>query len=68
MGLILKKEKSVIYDYFGSTFYDELHSQLEYRFVMIGYSKNNRLLFVSYTDTDNNIRLISARKATKNER
>jgi len=47
-GIDFEEAKSAFYDYFANTFYDEKHSQIEDRFVIIGYSKNNRLLFVSF--------------------
>ena len=48
--------------------YDPLHSEYEDRFVLIGNSFKNRLLVVVHTERGDNIRIISARKATKNER
>jgi hypothetical protein len=36
--------------------------------VQIGISHKNRLLVVVHTERENNIRIISARKATKKER
>ena len=47
-------------------YYDELHSNGEERFQVIG--KVNEILFVVYTERRERIRLISARKATKTER
>ena len=46
---------------------DEEHSFDEERYVSIGLSTNGRLLMVAHTDRQGRIRLISARKATKNE-
>jgi uncharacterized protein len=50
------------------TFDDPLHSVEELRFLSIGYSIKQRLLVVVYTERNYNIRIISARLATKNER
>ncbi len=50
------------------TIYDPLHSEKEDRFVLIGNSFKNRLLVVVHTERGDNIRIISERKATKNER
>lgn len=50
------------------TIYDPLHSDEEERFVLVGSSYKNRLLVVIHTERGNKIRIISARKATKNER
>jgi uncharacterized DUF497 family protein len=49
------------------TFLDEEHSDDEERYITIGLSNKNRLLLVAHTERDNTIRIISARKATKNE-
>ena len=48
--------------------YDPLHSEEEERFVLIGNFHKNRLLVVIHTERGDNIRLISARKASKKER
>ncbi|NIU01256.1 MAG: BrnT family toxin, partial [Nitrosopumilaceae archaeon] len=50
------------------TIYDPLHSDEEDRFVLIGSSHKNRLLVVVHTERGDHIRIISARKANKNER
>ena len=50
------------------TEHDDLHSQDEQRYKTIGYSVKNRLLVVVHTDRGNVIRIISARKANKQER
>ena len=47
---------------------DPLHSSDEKRLVLIGMSYNNRILVVVHTERGDNIRIISARKATKKER
>ncbi|MBU4354826.1 MAG: BrnT family toxin [Proteobacteria bacterium] len=48
--------------------YDPLHSEAEDRFVLLGNSHKDRLLVVVHTARGDNIRLISARKASKKER
>ena len=50
------------------TISDPLHSHEEDRFILLGFSENNRLLVVTHTDRNDRIRIISARKATKQER
>jgi uncharacterized protein len=50
------------------TFYDDAHSYQEQRFATIGMSDQGRVLVVSHTVIGENIRLISARKATPRER
>ena len=47
---------------------DPLHSRDEKRLVLTGMSYNNHLLVVVHTERGDNIRIISARKATKKER
>ena len=59
---------TVFSDTLSVTINDPLHSDDEDRFVLIGNSSNNRLLLVVHTERGNKIRIISARKATKNER
>ncbi len=49
------------------TVIDEEHSTDEERYITIGLSNKNRLLLVAHTERDDRIRVISARKATKNE-
>ena len=44
------------------------HSLTEARLLIMGTSNKNQLIVVSYTERGDKIRLISARKATKNER
>ncbi len=59
---------TVLNDEFAAYLYDDFHSFKEERFLMIGYSYKNNLLFVSFTERNGIIRIISSRKATKNER
>lgn len=49
------------------TFLDDEHSIDEERYITIGLSNKNRLLMVAHTEHKNDIRIISARKAVKNE-
>ena len=49
--------------------YDEAHSDTEDRYITIGEINGVAIIvFVVYTERDDAIRLISARKATKQER
>lgn len=61
--------QSVFYDEFAVQFFDEEGSESEDRFLMLGFSDEARLLIVCHCERDqgNIIRIISARKATKNE-
>jgi hypothetical protein len=64
-----EEAKTVFYDEFALEFYDEAHSEWEDRFLMLGLSNKLNLLLIChcYRETTGNIRIISARKATKNE-
>jgi len=67
-GVTFDEAKSVFYDTFALISLDVEHSITEERFSIIGYSKSNRILFISYSEKNEVIRIISARKTTKNER
>ncbi len=55
-------------DTFSLSIDDPLHSDDEQRYILIGKSYKNRILIAIHTEKGNNIRIISARKATKKER
>ena len=63
-----KEASTVFNDMFAHYSYDPDHSIIEDRFILIGYSTKNRLLFVSYTERNEKIRIISSRLATFKER
>ena len=70
-GINFEEAKSVFYDEFALQFYDSDDSDLnEDRFLMLGKSSESRVLIVCHCERNsgNTIRIISARKATKNER
>ena len=48
-------------------FADPDHSIEESRFIVMGRSKQGRLLVVAYTERSDAIRIVSARKATRQE-
>ncbi len=60
---------SVFSDELAIEFYDEEHSEWEDRFLMLGLSNKLNLLLIChcYRESSGTIRIISARKATKNE-
>ena len=68
-GVSFEEAQSVFYDEFAVQFFDEENSASEDRFLMLGLSDEARLLIVCHCERDqgNIIRIISARKATKNE-
>ncbi len=49
------------------TFLDDEHSFDEERYITIGLSNKDRLLMVAHTEREDRTRIVSARKATKNE-
>lgn len=55
-------------DTLSLTIHDPLHSDEEDRFTLIGNSVKNRLLVIVHTVRGDKIRIITARKVTKNER
>jgi len=67
-GVSFDEAGTAFRDTLSLTIYDPLHSEAEDRFVLMGNSHKNRLLVVVHTVMGDNIRLISARKASKKER
>ena len=59
---------TVFGDRLSITVVDPDYSTGEARFVTIGESNQNQLLVVCHTDRGDNIRIISARRATRRER
>ena len=68
-GISFDIAQSVFYDDNARLIYDPDHSETEDRFIIIGLSKKLNILVVNhcYRKNDEIIRIISARKATKNE-
>jgi uncharacterized DUF497 family protein len=69
-GVSFDEAGSVFYDEHAIQFFDELHSEAEDRFLMLGVSKQLRILVVVHceAETEGIVRIISARKATAKER
>jgi len=67
-GVSFEEASTAFRDPLSLTIDDPLHSRDEERWVLIGMSYNNHLLVIVHTERRNNIRIISARKATKKER
>jgi uncharacterized DUF497 family protein len=65
-----EEAKSVFYDENARLISDPDHSEREDRFILLGLSNRLRMLVVvhTYRKSDEIIRLISAREATKRER
>ena len=69
-GIAFEEALTVFYDDNAILFDDPDHSEFEDRFLIIGITNSERLCIVShcYRGADDDIiRIISARKATKNE-
>ena len=69
-GVSFEEAQSVFLDENAVQFYDEVHSDGEDRYIMVGLSSHLRVLLVVHTfrKEDGVIRLISARKPTAKER
>jgi uncharacterized protein len=67
-NLSFQEAATVFDDSLSVTFPDPDHSIGESRYVIIGMSRSGQLLVVSHTDRENRTRIISARRATRQER
>lgn len=67
-GVEFEEAQAVFLDPFARTKYDPDHSREEHRFIILGYSKRNRLLVVCYALRESRFRLINARRANRKER
>jgi uncharacterized DUF497 family protein len=67
-GISFEEAVTVFSDPFAITISDPDHSIEECRLLTTGQSKLQRLLVVSHTERQNEVRLISARLVTRNER
>ena len=67
--VLFEEAQSVFFDEHAIEYYDPDQSESEDRFLMLGHSYRVRILVVSYTLRKDGaeIRIISARKATKKE-
>ena len=68
-GVSFEEAQSVFFDENAIEYFDPDHSESEDRFLMLGHRYRFRVLVVSYTlrNDETEIRIISARKATKKE-
>jgi uncharacterized protein len=68
-GVSFEEAQTVFYDGNARRFYDPDHSQNEDRYILLGVSDSLRLLVVChvYRQNGERIRIISVRKATKQE-
>jgi len=68
-GISFEEAKTVFYDESARIIHDPDHSETEDRFILLGLSYKLRILVVVHAckQSDKVIRIISARKASKNE-
>ena len=67
-GVSFEEASTVFRDPLSLTIGDPLNSTGETRMVQIGISHKNKLLVVVHAERGDNVRIITARKATKKER
>ncbi|MBW4690365.1 MAG: BrnT family toxin [Lyngbya sp. HA4199-MV5] len=67
-GVTFEEASTVFNDLLSVTFPDPDHSVGESRYVIIGISRFGQLLIVAHTDRGEKVRIISARKANRQER
>ena len=67
-GIMFEEASTVFGDPLSITIHDPAHSIGEDRFITIGTSVDDKLIVVVHTDFDGITRIISARKATRNEK
>jgi uncharacterized protein len=66
-GVSFDLAKTVFKDPFAVERLDDREDYGERRFVIIGMAEGRVVLFVAYTEREERIRIISARRATQNE-
>jgi uncharacterized DUF497 family protein len=67
-GVSFQEAASVFGDPLSITYYDPDHSIGEHRYITVGVSRSGKFLMVAHTDRGNNVRIISARNMTRQER
>lgn len=66
-GVSFELAKTVFNDPFAIERIDDREDYGEQRFVIVGMAEGHVLLFVAYTEREQRVRLISARRVTQNE-
>jgi uncharacterized DUF497 family protein len=66
-GVSFDLAKTVFKDPFAIEFLDDREEYVEDRFVIVAMAEGKVLLFVAYTEREERIRVISARRATQYE-
>jgi uncharacterized protein len=67
-GVSFEEAVTVFANQLARIFDDEDHTVDEHRELIVGHSARDRLLVVSFAAREGAVRIISARKATRNER
>ena|SRR5665213_2897474 len=67
-GIRFVEASTVFEDSNARVFQDPKHSLSEHREILVGASKESRVLVVSFTEREPRIRIISARRANRKER
>jgi len=67
-GVSFEEASTVFADPLSITIPDPTHSQAEDRFIILGQSHRRLLLVVVHTERGDKLRLISARRGSRNER
>ncbi|NUQ36196.1 MAG: BrnT family toxin [Caldilineales bacterium] len=67
-GVSFEEARTVFDDPLFIMFLDVEHSTDQERYITLGLSVKRRLLLIAHTDREGIVRIISARKATKNEK
>jgi len=67
-GISFEEASTILGDFFSLTVPDPDHSITERRYITVGRAFSGNLLVVVHTDRGNNIRIISARRASRRER
>ena len=67
-GVSFEEASTVFGDPLSLTVPDPAHSQMENRSIVLGQSHQRKLLVVVHTERGDNIRIISARRASRQER
>jgi len=67
-GVTFEEASTVFNDALSTTFPDPSHSFNENRYIILGMTLFSKLLVISHIYRDSNVRIISARSATKKEK
>ena len=67
-GVSFAEAVTAFRDPYGRIVQDPRHSHSEERLALVGRSERRRLVAIMFTEREDRVRLISARKATRSER